>query len=140
METRWTTPWIEKLANGAAQLRAQARRLVQPGAQSTLAAALDQAHAEFRGCYPEWDQYLFDAHFIRTVVAPMLERSAGPADIDGASLVEAWAAQIAWTSADLRQAHTTALLPAAQRFARLLRRNTLRNTRRDLRRNGSRAQ
>lgn len=117
MDTRLKSPWIDRLASGAARLR----QFLRLSAQTALLETLNQAFAGFRRLYPAWEQYLFDEYFVRTVAAPMFARAGVSSAPNAAALAEAWAEQMSWTSLALRQKHTAALLPAAQDFIRLVR-------------------
>jgi hypothetical protein len=88
--------------------------------QRTLQAALRCAYAEFARRYPEWVASLFDEHFVKLHVLPIL-RSAGalgrPAP--AALVAYAWAAQLNNSPARQRELAAGAL-PVATQFLNLV--------------------
>jgi len=93
-----------------------ARRIARNERQA-FEFALARTKTFFQTHYPQWDQYLFDEHFIDSRAASLLAGSLKKGEeLDAALLVEAWATQMLWDSAELRQRHSAQLLPAACRF------------------------
>ena len=80
-------------------------------------AALRRAYTAFAEQYHDWTQYLFDAHFVNTRVADLLDRSTLPGVT---SIVNAWARQMTWSRQEARRQQIARLLPAASHFLQLV--------------------
>lgn len=79
--------------------------------------ALARASKRFAEKYPQWAQYMFDAHFVDTRIAPRLANG----DLPGVTtLVNLWAEQMAWPQEQSRQRTITGLTPAARDFLQML--------------------
>jgi len=95
----------------------------RPQKLQDLDEAVTRAFARFGQIHPEWAAALFDQHFLKQQVTPLLIRYAEGAEasqLDPVELATAWADQFTWFHEDKRQSLIVDLIPAAYSFLRQL--------------------
>jgi hypothetical protein len=96
--------------------RAAMQWLVQSYQRRTLRRAVRQAYFNFARRYPQWVAALFDEHFVRIHLLPLLQRAADSGDkVTPGQVATMWARQVSMLPR-LRQQHTARMVPAATHF------------------------
>jgi hypothetical protein len=89
--------------------------------QRRLRRAIIDTTVQFGQLYPEWQEFLFDRHFLLNRGLPVIERHiAGTASRSAMDLALAWAEQWPQMNAGRRKTHLQTLTPIAAEFLRLL--------------------
>jgi hypothetical protein len=96
--------------------RATMQWLVQRYQHRTLRRAANQAYLQFARTYPEAVATLFDLHFIKTHLLPLLMSAADQgSQVTATQIAELWARQISLMPS-LREKHTARMMPVATHF------------------------